>query len=458
MGVALDQGNVSGSACSREIDASRHLADCFVTPRSWYISQPKEVEELVEALEHFIPLLGVVFALVVPIMLVLNIKRINKGICPNIIKCSDVCIIEADPDIGGIGVSPPHLAGRASTNHQSQFQVRSAAYIQSLCSLFLFGLGSKYDGALRGTLVLTSLALVASIAIFSIQSELSLHHATVSLTLLTVVMLPLHFVESWRIESPGLFVAQQLRLGTYSAMQIWLAVQAPCFGSTPECNLCTKTGALWYSFNVVSDWGLMSRVAAVFIVGISWVKSTFLTYGPLHSIQAVPAMFSKLRAERWSEFARSTQSDLMEWRRERLRGFRRRGERKGGTWTHVFIWYEDTTSVKAVIGARRWARPPKRQKEAPGWLQRVWSDLRMASTAPRFHRMVISLVFSVVYICNTEYTVRINLDDGASAWGFGQILSMATAVPFMASIIELVFRLGARDRSVKSIHNCGLRC
>lgn len=60
--------------------------------------------------------------------------------------------------------------------------------------------------------------------------------------------------------------------------------------------------------------------------------------------------------------------------------------------------------------------------------------------------MVIALGFSVVYIYNTEYTVRINLDDGAGAWGFGQILSMATAVPFMASIIELAFRLGARDR------------
>lgn len=322
----------------------------------------------------------------------------------------------------------------------------------------MFGLGSKYDGALRGTLVLTSLALVASIAIFSIQSELSLHHATVSLTLLTVVMLPLHFVESWRIESPGLFVAQQLRLATYSAMQIWLAVKAPCFGSTPECNLCTKAGVLWYSSNVVSDWGLITRIFPVFIVGISWVKSTFLTYGPLHSIQAVPAMFSESRAEGWSEFARSTQRDLMEWRRERLSGYRRRGERKDGTWTHVFIWYEDTTPVKAVIDARRWAQPPKRQKEAPGWLQRVWSDLRMASMAPRFQRMLIALGFSVVYIYNTEYTVRINLDDGASAWGFGQILSMATAVPFMASIIELAFRLGARDRLVKYAPDCGPRC
>lgn len=45
--------------------------------------------------------------------------------------------------------------------------------------------------------------------------------------------------------------------------------------------------------------------------------------------------------------------------------------------------------------------------------------------------MVIALGFSVVYIYNTEYTVQINLDDGAGAWGFGQILSMATAVPFM---------------------------
>lgn len=197
---------------------------------------------------------------------------------------------------------------------------------------------------------------------------------------------------------------------------------------------------------MVSDWGLISRTFPVFIVGISWVKSTFLTYGPLHSLQTVPAMFFESRAEGWSDFARSTQRDLIAWRRERLSGYRRRGERKDGTWTYVFIWYEDTTPVKAVIDSRRWARPPKRQKVAPGWLQRAWSDLRMASTAPRFQRMVIALGFSVVYIYNTEYMVRINLYDGAGAWEFSQILPMATAVPFMASIIELAFRLGARDR------------
>lgn len=88
--------------CSREGDPSRHLADRFVTLRSRYTSQPKSVEELVEALEVFIPLLGVLFALVVPVTLALNIEKINKGICPNIITCNDVCVIEADLDIGGL--------------------------------------------------------------------------------------------------------------------------------------------------------------------------------------------------------------------------------------------------------------------------------------------------------------------------------------------------------------------
>ena len=46
----------------------------------------------------------------------------------------------------------------------------------------------------------------------------------------------------------------------------------------------------------------------------------------------------------------------------------------------------------------------------------------------------------------------------ANGWEFGQIISMATAVPFMASIIEFVFRLGVRDSLVKLTHDCGPRC
>ncbi|KAK1832791.1 hypothetical protein QBC39DRAFT_256134 [Podospora conica] len=366
----------------------------------------------------------------------LDFDNWDISLCPIIIKCDDACVIlKADPDIGGIGV-------------------RTAAYILSLCSLLLFGLGSKYDIALRGTLVLTSLALVETVALFSLKTELSLQHAAVSLSLLTVVMLPLHFVESWRIDSPGLFVAQQVRLATYSAMQLWLAIQAPCFGSSPECNLCTRSTMFWVTFDEVHFLGRSFKVGAVFLVGVAWLNATLLTYGPLHSIQAVPAMFSETWAAEWAAFAKTTEGDLTAWRKKRVRVQRRKREWTRFAINSFLLWYEDNTPLRTAIEDRRWRRPPTRHP-APGWWQRVWTNLRLASTVPRFQRMIISLVFAVVYISNTELTVRANLDDEANGWGFGQILSMLAAVPFMASTIELAFRLGARDRSVRIGHDCG---
>jgi len=184
-------------------------------------------------------------------------------------------------------------------------------------------------------------------------------------------------------------------------------------------------------------------------VGFSWLGTTFWTYGPIHSVEAVPAMFSEARAAKWARFADVTQNDLTSWRRKELK--RRRRER-GGTmpWyfaleLRFFLWYEDTTPVHAIIDSRRWDRAPA-PGPVPGWLRRVASDLRLASAAPRFQRMVISLLFAVVYVSNTEYMVGINLDEEANSWGFGQIFSMVAAVPFVASLVEFALRLGIRDR------------
>lgn len=86
------------------------------------------------------------------------------------------------------------------------------------------------------TLVLTSLALVITIGATTLQSNISLHHAMVAISLLTVLMLPLHFVEHWRVRSPGIFLAQQLRFILYGAFQIWTTANLACFGSHPELN------------------------------------------------------------------------------------------------------------------------------------------------------------------------------------------------------------------------------
>lgn len=32
-------------------------------------------------------------------------SKVDENLCPKIIKCKDPCVVEADPDIAGIGVS-----------------------------------------------------------------------------------------------------------------------------------------------------------------------------------------------------------------------------------------------------------------------------------------------------------------------------------------------------------------
>lgn len=205
-------------------------------------------------------------------------------------------MIEADPDIAGIGVGGSCFP--LYRESLTALQVRLAAYIQSVCSVILLGLSSESSNALRGTLVLTSLALVGSIAVFSLKAELSLHHAMVSVSLLTVSMLPLHFVESWRVTSPSLFIAQQLRLGIYTALQLWLVFKTACLGSHPECNLCTRTVMFFKAYPAVSDCGRSIRVFVILFVGANWILGVY-TYGPSHYVEALPAMLSNRRAARW---------------------------------------------------------------------------------------------------------------------------------------------------------------
>jgi hypothetical protein len=50
--------------------------------------------------------------------------------------------------------------------------------------------------------------MVITIAIFLWQGALSLYHAVVASQLLTITLLLMYIVESWRVDSPGLFIAQ----------------------------------------------------------------------------------------------------------------------------------------------------------------------------------------------------------------------------------------------------------
>lgn len=323
--------------------------------------------------------------------------------------------------------------------------------------MVLLGLSSDSNSALRGTLSLTSLALVSTIAFFSLKAELSLHHAMASITLLSITMLPLHLVESWRITSPGLFIAQQLRLGIYAATQLWLVIKTPCLGSHPECNFCTQTVMFFTAYPAVNNFGRSARAFGILVVGFTWMNTTLYTYGLAHYIDAVPAMLSASRAARWAAFAENTLEDITAWRVNEVRRCqqawaserRRRDPRQAPAWVGIvpklFLWYQDTTAVKSVVDKHQWSQA-LRIGSGPGWRERVWLDLRLACKAPRFHRMVISLLLAVVWISSTEYSISINLTDGANKWGFGQIFSMVAAAPFVTTLVKLVLRLGAREK------------
>lgn len=75
--------------------------------------------------------------------------RMGQSTCPVIIQCQDPCVIEADPDIAGVGV-------------------RVATYIQTICNILVLGFASNADrvNSTYGTLVVSSLATAVAMAIF----------------------------------------------------------------------------------------------------------------------------------------------------------------------------------------------------------------------------------------------------------------------------------------------------
>ncbi len=97
-------------------------------------------------------------------------------------------------------------------------------------------------------------------------------------------MLPLHFIESGRITSPGLFVAQQLRLGIYTAMQVWLVVKTPVSGATPSAT-SAQSQSCGHAYPTVNDLSRAARILPVMVVGVVWFN-TQSTHWPSHYIEA----------------------------------------------------------------------------------------------------------------------------------------------------------------------------
>lgn len=332
-------------------------------------------------------------------------------------------------------------------------QVRLAAYIQSISNTILLGVSSKRPHAARATLILTSLATVATTAIFALKSSLSLAHLMIATDLMTVMMLPLHIVESWRSRSPALFVAEQVRLAIYLGVQLWLILKTPCLGSHPECNFCTRSVAFAFEIgHVVSHWERSWRIFWVGVVCFVWFRGFTYFYGLFHFFDAIPAMFSDRLKSRWIRFAVDTQHSVDSWRVHTLKYRQRewalahpeqKAPRNFFSVIKFFIWFDDETTVREEIKRKQWSQLSA-QKHQASRLMRAIAHLKLALRTPRFQRAMIAILVSVSWIISTERFVALNTTS-ANTWGFGQIFALIATVPSVASLVKLSLRIGRAD-------------
>ena len=292
------------------------------------------------------------------------------------------------------------------------------------------------------TIVLNSLGIVATAAIFSLQRSMSLNHATIALSLMSITMLPLHLVESWQSRSPSLYLLQQIRLFVYAALQLWLNLKTPCLGSHPSCNNCTQTVWFFFRGHLADRWTRSLHMFFIVIILQFWTQRLIWTYGPTHYFQTILAVFSQARAKEWSSYVNDTQMSLKLWRERNLRG-----DKKTPWISKFWLWYNDETTVASGIKANRW-RHAQALGSANGRLRSLCADVRVALRVPRCQRAMIGLVFAVIWITNSEEMIRLNLTTSANDWGYGQIASMVLSAPSVASLVQLLLRVGKSRKSV----------
>jgi hypothetical protein len=324
-------------------------------------------------------------------------------------------------------------------------QVRIATYTQTVCNILLLGVASDADrtSSTYRALILTSLATVLTLGIFSLRTELSLHHSVVASSLLTITIVPAHILESWRVRSPGLFVAQQIRLAIYCAYGWWLVLQMPCMGAEPQCNLCTRTSFFGYASRVTTDKSRSIRLAIILVTSYFWLRSVVWFYGLRHFFEAFPALFSETRKQAWNSYIDRTHDELMKWRVQSLS----RARQKNPPMRSMILfrlWYDDDATAREGIEQRRWQQTQFRDLGQISWIGRVWGDAMLAIRVPRCQRAIAVLLLTALLIFNTEQTVKLNLTAAGNKWGYGQIFALVATVPSVADTIKLLLRLGKK--------------
>ncbi|ORX95706.1 hypothetical protein BCR34DRAFT_194029 [Clohesyomyces aquaticus] len=364
--------------------------------------------------------IGYILSIVLPVVLHSQWRRIDHHLCPNTIPCIDPCVVAADTDIAGIGV-------------------RTAAYIQSICGTILIGFSSKDTTAVRAVIVTTSLTLALAGGIYGILGKLSLHHGVIVQALLAVVMVPIHIVEPWRIKSPVLYAAQQLRFGAFMALSLWLLIKTPCLGADPQCNMCTS---VFFSGRASQHWRRSLGMSLNLSLCIIWSSSQWWTYGLSNLLQTIPALFSGRVSDAWLHHVHATEHTLGHWRRT-----------QNGLVQTILLWYNDDMAVATLLKRRRWIEAPDLHPVSSTWIQRIWTDTKIALRVPRVHRAFVGLVMAVLWAIATERAVAANVSKDANNWGYGQISSIILSVPAFASLVRMLSHLGEKEsKVVKRVH------
>lgn len=322
--------------------------------------------------------------------------------------------------------------------------MRLSAYIQSICNLFIFGLSSNPDrkGSTYSTLVITSLAMVITIATYLWQGGLSLHHATIASRLLTVTLLPMHIVESWRVDSPGLFVAQQVRLIMYLAVGFFLVTHMPCLGSDPRCNLCARSSTFGVVRHIVTPVNRSFHLIQLLCVVFMWFRQHAWVYGPLHLLESLKTPFSETSHQAWVWYNNEIRRSLTEWQLTNLRIVRSKNQ---WSMTPMWLWYGDDQTAREGIKQRKWRNSPVGAGQSTS-LSRVYNNARLALRIPRCQRMIIALSIAGVMIADCERTVRMGLTASGNEWGYGQIFAIVATLPAVTEVAKLLPRLGRKPK------------
>jgi hypothetical protein len=110
----------------------------------------------------------------------------------------------------------------------------------------------------------------------------------------------------------------------------------------------------------------------------------------------------------------------------------------------VIMWFANDSTARASVVQRRRERAMVSTQEAGtrSWLRehmgRVWGDIRAVAVVPRCQRAVIALVFTGIFILDTERMVSLNLIMADEEWSYGQILALVATLPSVFEAITLV--------------------